>query len=82
MIGGQRLRFCSLGMRGVFDKILTKSAQILTIYVKNHEIHVNKIQECHFLKIKKSNVQNHPRFGVLGYWGRGNWGIGGELINY
>ena len=47
------------------DKILTKYDQILTIYVKNHSIHVNKIQERHFLEIKKSNVKNHTGFG----WG-------------
>ena len=46
-----------------FDQILTKLDQILTIYVKNHQIYVNKIQECHFLKIKRSDVKNHPGFG-------------------
>ena len=34
----------------------------------------NKIQERHFLEIKKSNIKNHTGFG----WG--NWGIGGEGI--
>ena len=36
----------------IFDQILTKSAQILTIYVKNHQIPIEKNQECHFLKIE------------------------------
>ena len=36
------------------DQILTKSDQILTIYVKKNKMHVEKIQECHFLKIKKN----------------------------
>ena len=48
-----------------FDQILTKSEQILLIYVKNHSIHVKKIQERHFLEIKKSNVKNLTGFG----WG-------------
>ena len=65
-----------------FDQIFTKSDQILTIYDKNDQMHVEKFQECHFLKIKKSNVNNHPEnksnvknqpgFGVwgekMGYW--------------
>ena len=65
-----------------FDQILTKSDQILTIYVKNHQIHVKQIQECHFLKIKKNPTlqinQDLGEIGVLGYiWGC----IRGELIN-
>ena len=52
-----------------FDQILTKSAQILIIYVKKHQTHVENFQKCHFLKIKKSNVKNQPGFWVLGYWG-------------
>ena len=48
-----------------FDQILTKSDQILIIYVKNHTIHVKQIQEHHFLEIKKSNVKNHTGSG----WG-------------
>ena len=69
---------------------MTKSDKQITIYIKNHQIHVKKNQECHVLKIAKSNVKNHPEqkfnvknqpgFGVLGVWG-GNWGMGGELIN-
>ena len=40
-----------------------------------------KIQERNFLEIKKSNVKNHPGFGVLGYWGiGGDWGIYGGGI--
>ena len=34
------------------DQILTKSNQILTIYVKNHKIHVEKIQGRHFSENK------------------------------
>ena len=49
----------------ICDQILTKSDQILTIYVKNHSIHVENFQERHFLEIKKSNVKNHTGFG----WG-------------
>ena len=68
-----------------FDQILTKFDQIFTIYVKKHKMHVDNFQECNFLKLKKSNVKNHPGFeGVLGYWGIGG-GIGrvlrGELID-
>ena len=32
---------------------MTNPDQIFTIYVKNNQIHVKKIQEFHFLKIKK-----------------------------
>ena len=46
-----------------FDQILTKSDQILTIYVKNHAIHVENFQERHVLEIKKNNVKNHTGFG-------------------
>ena len=46
-----------------FDQMLTKSDQMLTMYVKNHEIHVKKIQERHFFEIKQSNVKNHTGFG-------------------
>ena len=60
-----------------FDQILTKPDQILTIYVKNRQIHVKQIQECHFLKIKKIQRQQSPRKKKskskinqdLGYWG-------------
>ena len=37
-----------------FNQILTKSDQTLTIYVKNHQIHLENFQECNFLKIKKT----------------------------
>ena len=46
-----------------FDQILTKSDQILTIYDKKYQIYVKKIQECHFLKIQKINVETYPEFG-------------------
>ena len=64
----------------IFDQILTKSDQILIMYVKNHQIHVKQIQECHFAPQKKSNVKNQTGFGWggLGYiWG----GIGGKTNN-
>ena len=37
----------------IFDQILTKFVKILIIYVKNHQIHVKKIQGRHFLRKKK-----------------------------
>ena len=36
------------------DQILTKYDQILTKYDKNDQIHVEQIQERHFLGIKKT----------------------------
>ena len=41
-----------------FDQILTKSDKILTIYVKNHQMHVKNIQGCNFLKTQKKNTSN------------------------
>ena len=41
-----------------FDKILTKSDQILTIYVRNYKMHVENFQECHFLKIKNQRKKS------------------------
>ena len=38
-------------------QILTKFEQILTTHVKNDQIHVEKIQECHFLRFKKSKIK-------------------------
>ena len=50
-VSGRELKLaCQILIK--FDQILTKFDQILTIYVKNHQIHVKQIQECHFLKIK------------------------------
>ena len=51
-----------------FNQIFTKSDQILTIYVKNHSIHVKQIQERHFLEITKKQRQESHRIwvGVLG----------------
>jgi len=40
----------------IFYQILTKFDQILTISVKNHQIHVKKIQKCDFLKITKKTT--------------------------
>ena len=49
-----------------FDQILTKSDKVLTIYVKNHPIHVENFQDCHFLKIKKNNApQDHPKLVMI-----------------
>ena len=36
------------------DQILTKYDQIVTKYYQNDQIHVEKIQERHFLTIKKT----------------------------
>ena len=47
-----------------FDQILTKSDQILTIYVKNHQIHVEKIQGGHFLRKKNPAGMPTHRTGV------------------
>ena len=47
-----------------FDQILTKSDQLLTIYVKIHEIHVKKIQGRHFLREKKPAGMPTHRTGV------------------
>ena len=49
-------------------------------------MHVEKIQERHFLEIKKSNAKKYTGFGVgggglrgaLGYRG-GYWGVGGDI---
>ena len=72
-----------------FAQILIIFCQILTIYVKNHKMHVKKNQERHFLKIttKKNNVKKHPEKNPtskinqdLGYWGywAGKIGVLGE----
>ena len=47
-----------------FDQILTKFDQILTIYVKNHKIHVEKIQGRHFLRKKNPVGMPTHRIGV------------------
>ena len=46
----------------------------MTKYDKNDKIHVENLQERHFLEIKKSNAKNHTGLG----WGGG---IGGLLIS-
>ena len=46
-----------------FDQILMNFGKTLTIYVKFHQIHVNKNQEMSFSQNKKSNVKNHPEIG-------------------
>ena len=48
-----------------FDQILTKSDQILTIYVKNHQIHVKKIQGRHFLRKKPLRECQHIAQGLI-----------------
>ena len=53
-----------------FDQIFVKSDNILTIYVKNHSMHVNKIQERHFSKSK------NPTSRITQDLGGGDWGIG------
>ena len=46
------------------DQILTKYNNILTKYDKNDQIHVEQIQECHFLRIKKNNAKNIAAGGI------------------
>ena len=48
-------------------RINLQDPRIVTKYVKNQIIHVEKIQERHFLEIKKSNAKNHTGLG----WGGG-----------
>ena len=48
----------------IFDKILTKFAQILTIYVKNHQIHVENFQGRHFLRKKNPAGMPTHRTGL------------------
>ena len=48
--------------------------QILMKYDQNNKIHVENIQERHFLEIKKSNAKKYTGFGL---WG--DWGIGGGI---
>ena len=48
----------------IFDEILTKFEQILTIYVKNHQMHVKKIQGRHFLRKKNPAGMPTHRTGV------------------
>ena len=70
-----------------FSQILTKSDQILIIFVKNHKMHVENFQGRHFLR-KKKNLRECKHiaqglgwgYWVLGYWGIGG-GIGGKIIN-
>ncbi len=50
----------------------------MIIYVKNHSIHVTKIQERNFFEIKKSNVKNHTGFG----WGNQSNQLKSIKINY
>ena len=47
-----------------FYKILTNFDQILIIYIKNHQIHVEKIQERHFPRKKKTVGMPTRRTGV------------------
>ena len=44
---------------------MTIHDQLLTKYDKHDHIHVENVQERHFLEIKKSNVKHHTGFG----WG-------------
>ena len=48
---------------------------MLTIYVNNHEIHVENYQECHFTKNKKNPTSTNNQDILLG----GYWGIGGRV---
>ena len=71
------------------DQIFTKSAKILTIYVKNRQIHVENFQKCHFLKKKQKKstskiTQNkNPTSKINQDLGGGYWGIGwGGALGY
>ena len=69
-----------------FDKILTKFGQMLTIYAKNHKMHVKQIRNVIFSK-NKNNVRNQPeqkkqrqtsiKFSGIVVLGE-IWGIGGN----
>ena len=54
-------------------QVSTKLCQILTIYVKNHKMHVENFQGRHFPRKKNLRECQHIAQG-LG-WG-GYWGIG------
>ena len=47
-----------------FGQILTKSDKILTIYVKNHQIHIENFQGRHFLRKKIPAEMPTYRTGV------------------
>ena len=47
-----------------FDHIFMNFEQILTIYVKNHQIHVEQIQGHHFLRKKSPAGMPTHRTGV------------------
>ena len=42
--------------RGPVSKKSTENSQILTMYLKIHQMHVKNIQKCNFLKIKKTTL--------------------------
>ena len=48
----------------IFDQILTKSAQILTIEAKNNSIHVENFQGRHFLRKKAPAGMPTHRTGI------------------
>ena len=61
-----------------FDQILTKSDQLLTIYVKNRKIYVKKIQECVVHKLMCTGASNTPAAHPKGLGlGGGALGVGG-----
>ena len=55
-------------LQGHYCQLLTKHEQIVTKYYQNDQIHVEKIQERHFLRIKK---QRKPTGGEGGGYREG-----------
>ena len=62
----------------VLDQILIKVGQLLTIYVKNHKIHVKKTRNVIVSKTKP-NVKNHPEKKSTSKSNQDFWGIGQKL---
>ena len=63
----------------IVAQILTKFDQILIMYVKNHEIHVKKFEERHFLQIKIIQRQKSSRIWGIGVLGGGIGVLGGGI---
>ena len=47
-----------------YCQILIKDDQILIRYNPSDQVHVEKIQDLNFLKIKKSNAKKYEGFGL------------------
>ena len=64
--------------QGPCCKILIGIDQISTPNLNSDNIHVDKFQECHFLRINENNA-TVSEGGVLGYRRVGTLGIGGRV---